>query len=169
MRRLPASQWLVARLWLVELLCCTLAPLVFQVHLPTRLLNCWQELRDELELRGLDPSGLKAALVERLEAALASDGAAPSVAANGAATNGAPAQPAPAAEVPAAATKGRQVRTTFCTCMTARRHLACHKGRWRKKCSRSCATKHMYGRRRAELGTSLVLSCSQHQIRVYKS
>ena len=34
-----------------------------------------QELRDELEKRGLDTSGLKGQLVERLEEALAGEGA----------------------------------------------------------------------------------------------
>ena len=90
-----------------------------------------------MELRGLDPSGLKAALVERLEAALASDGGAPSVAANGAATNGAPEQPADAEEVPPAATKGRQVRPE----LTAASLSAgdCHERRRRRDWSLSCA------------------------------
>jgi 2-oxoglutarate dehydrogenase E2 component (dihydrolipoamide succinyltransferase) len=68
-----------------------------------------QELRDELELRGLDTSGLKPALVERLEAAIAGGGA-PAAAANGAGPAGEPAPAAPAEPAPAAATKGGQVR-----------------------------------------------------------
>lgn len=51
-----------------------------------------QELRDELTKRGLDSSGLKAALAERLEESMKSD--ADATAPNGAIASTEPAQPA---------------------------------------------------------------------------
>lgn len=49
--------------------------------LPTSTPIWLQELKDELQSRGLDTSGLKAVLVERLEAALSDSTAAPDSAA----------------------------------------------------------------------------------------
>lgn len=61
-----------------------------------------QELRDELEQRGMDASGLKAELVDRLTAAVEAGDQAPP--AEGEAPAAAPAEEAPpAAEAPAAA------------------------------------------------------------------
>ena len=64
-----------------------------------------QELRDELTKRGLDSSGLKAALAERLEESMKAD--ADATAPNGASASTEPAQPAADLQ---AATNGSAVR-----------------------------------------------------------